>query len=137
MKYKKVQQKLDKKLTRYIKKNRVAYEFKPKKGVYRKIMFDVVASQPPSGKESDVQELNKLKQKSDKLFLKAFGCQCFGLTFYVLFFVCLAFYLVSIVLLGLAANNTTRLPQGVYGSIQSVASNVDGVLGKSFRVIDD
>lgn len=91
-------------------------------------MFDAVAEHPPASETKEVRELNTLKTQTDAAFLRAYRCESFGLTCYALFFAFLIMYLVSIVILGIGAGNTTQLPSNAYNSIQNVMKDADNVL---------
>lgn len=41
-------------MEKYIKKHKIEYEFKPKKGEYRKLMFDTIAECPPQQNSKEI-----------------------------------------------------------------------------------
>lgn len=70
-------------------------------------MFDTCAETEGLDSGKRIDELNKLHERSDKLYLKAFKCQCWTLAFYILFMVLMVVYVLTMFFLALGAKSIT------------------------------
>ena len=70
-------------------------------------MFDACAETEDLEECREIDELNRLHEKADGLYLRAFPCQCMAVIFYGIFFALMFIYIITMFYVSLGAKSVT------------------------------